>query len=366
MEIGIVGLPKSGKTTVFNALTKSTAEISSYKSSAVNPNIGVSKVPDPRLPVMEDIFQPKKVVHAEIKYFDIADTAKSFGKGEGISGQFLNYLSNADALLQVVRAFEDEKVPHIENSIDPQRDITSMDLELIVSDLSIINRRLIKIQESLKAAKPAEREQHSRELELLQKIKSGLEDEIPIRQQSLTGGELKSLSNYQFLTAKPLMVLVNIGEDQLDRASEFENEVSDIFSGSQTEVIALCGKLEMELSQLDDSEAGEFRKELGLLSPATDRVIETSYKLLGLISFFTTVSAELKVWTITAGTAALKAAGKIHSDIEKGFIRAEVISFNDLVKCGTLAEARKQGSLRLEGKNYIVQDGDVITFLFNI
>jgi GTP-binding protein YchF len=365
LEIGIVGLPKSGKTTIFNALTKGKADISSYSSATVNPNIGVSKVPEPRLPVLEKIFNPRKIVPTEIKYFDLAGTAKSFDKDEVISSQ-LNNLCNADALLQVVRAFENEEVPHIEGNIDPGKDITSIDLELICFDLSIICKRLIRIQDSIKAAKPAEREQQSKEQELLQKIKTGLENEIPVRRHSLTNEELKSLSNYQFLTAKPLMILINIGEDQLEQAEVLETRLSTVCFDSQTEVTALCGKLEMELAQLNDTEADEFRKDMGLASSATDRVIAISYRLLGLISFFTTVSAELKVWTIPKGTIALKAAGKIHTDIEKGFIRAEVISFNDLVKCGNLAEARKQGLLRLEGKNYTVQDGDIITFLFNI
>jgi len=366
LEICIIGLPKSGKTTIFNALTKGKADTRTYVTTAVTPNFGVSKVPEPRLQVLDRIFHPKKIMPAEVKYADIAGAAKGLGKGEGIGGQFLNYLSNADALLQVVRAFEDENVPHVDSSIDPKRDITTMDLELVFSDLTIIDRRLKRLEDSLKGAKPSERDLLLKEQALLQKIKSELEKDVPIWQQGLTAEEFRSLANYQFLTAKPMLLVINIGENQLTQASSLEAEIRSAYSHSQFEVVALCGKLEMELTQLSDDEAVEFRNALGLAEPAVDRIIRISYQLLGLISFFTTVSEELKAWTITKGTAALKAAGKIHSDIEKGFIRAEVVGFHDLDRCGSLAEARKHGLLRLEGKNYIVQDGDIITFLFNI
>jgi len=366
LEISIIGLPKSGKTTIFNALTRGRAEVTAYAPTTLAPNVGVSKVPELRLQALAKIFQPKKITPAEVKYVDIAGIAKGFGKSEGISGQFLNYVSNADALLQVVRAFEDENIPHIEGSIDPKRDIATMDLELIFSDLAMIERRLERLEVSLKDPKPSERDPHMREQALLQKIKSGLDKDIPIWQQGLTTEEIKSLASYQFLTAKPMLVVINIGENQLAQAPSLEVKMRSAYSHPQFEIAALCGKLEMELTQLNDAEAEEFRNALGLPEPALDRIIRLSYQLLGLISFFTTVSAELKAWTIPKGTTALKAAGKIHSDIEKGFIRAEVVSFHDLDRCGSLAEARKQGLLRLEGKTYIVQDGDIITFLFNI
>jgi len=366
LEICIIGLPKSGKTTIFNALTKGKADTKTYATTAATPNIGVSKVPEPRLQALDGIFHPKKVTPTEVKYADIAGAAKGLDKGEGIGGQFLNYLSNADALLQVVRAFEDENVPHVDGSINPKRDIATMDLELVFSDLTIIDRRLKRLEDSLKSAKPSERDLLLKEQALLQKIKSELEKDVPIWQQGLTTEELRSLANYQFLTAKPMLLVINIGENQLAQASSLEDEIRSAYSHSQFEVVALCGKLEMELTQLSDDEAVEFRNALDLPEPAVDRIIRLSHQLLGLISFFTTVSEELKAWTVTKGTTALKAAGKIHSDIEKGFIRAEVVGFNDLDRCGSLAEARKHGLLRLEGKTYIVQDGDIITFLFNI
>jgi len=366
VEVCIIGLPKSGKTTIFNVLTRGRADTTTYTTTHLAPNIGVSKVPEPRLQILDKIFHPKKVMPAEVKYVDIVGIAKDFGKGEGISGQFLNYLSNADALLHVVRAFDDQNVPHIDGTINPKRDIATMNLELIFSDLAIIERRLKRLEDSLKGVKQSERDPLLKEQALLKKVKSELEKDIPIWQQSLTGEEVRSLSNYQFLTAKSMLLVINIGENQLTLDSSFEADIRSTYSHSQFEVVALCGKLEMELTQLDDADAAEFRKTLGLTEPAADCVVRLSYQLLGLISFFTTVSDELKAWTIPKGTSAVKAAGKIHSDIEKGFIRAEVVNFHDLERCGSPAEARKHGLLRLEGKHYIVQDGDIITFLFNI
>jgi len=362
MKVAIIGIAKSGKTTIFNALTRGKAEVAAY-SPTLAPNTGVAKVPDSRLSMLEGIFQPKKTVPAEVSYTDIAGPIKGFGK-EGAGGEFLNYLTTADALLQVVRSFEDAKVPHPEGSIEPKRDIASLDLELAISDLAIMERRLDKLETSLKGAKAAERESYLREQLLLQKVKAELEKDIPIRLQGLAEEEFKMLANYQFLTAKPMLVVLNIGEEQIPQASQLEGEISSLYP--QFAVVALCGELEMELSQLSDDEAKEFRESMGLSKPALDRVIDISYGLLGLVSFFTTVSSELKAWTIPGGTPAPKAAGKIHSDMERGFIRAEVISYSDLESCGNIAEARKRGLLRTEGKNYIIQDGDVVTFLFNV
>jgi len=366
VEICIIGLPKSGKTTIFNALTGGKAETKAYASTSLTPNIGVSKVPEPRLEILNNIFHPKRIIPAEVRYVDIAGIAKGLGKVVGIGGELLNYLSNADALLHVVRAFEDDNVPHISGTIDPKRDIATMDLELIVSDLGIIERRLRRLEDALKGAKGMERGSLLKEKSLLQKIKSGLDNEIPIWRQSLAPEEIKSLANYQFLTAKPMLIVINMDENQVAQAHTLEAELRSACSYSQFKVVALCGKLETEIAQLSTDEAQEFRNALGLTEPALDSVIRLSYQLLGLISFFTTVSGELKAWTIPKGTTALKAAGKIHSDIEKGFIRAEIVSFEDLARSGSLAEARRQGLLRLEGKNYIVQDGDIITFLFNV
>ena len=366
VDIGIIGLAKSGKTTVSNALTKGKADTGDYTTESVTPHIGITKVPEPRLKTLADMLQPKRVVPAEVRYIDIGASVKSLVKDKGIGGEMLNQLSNAAALINVVRAFSDERIPHVEGSLDVERDIATMNLELVFSDLAIMERRLERIETSLKGAKAPERQAFLQEQETLMKFKADLEKDIPIRELKLTTSEAKTIANYQFLTAKPLLIVVNIGEDQLPEAESLEAELNSRYAQEKCRVITLCGKLEMELSQLENSEAEEFRTDFGLKESGLDRVIKLSYELLGLISFFTTVSSEVKAWSIQNGTSALKAAGKIHTDMERGFIRAEVISYDDLVKCGNLSEARKKGLLRLEGKDYIVRDGDVITFLFNV
>jgi len=361
VDIGIIGLAKSGRTTVFNALTKGKAGTEGLAS-----HIGVARVPEPRLKVLTDMLHPKRVVPAEVTYHDVGASVKGLVKEKGISGQFLTQLSNVDALINVVRAFADESIPHIEGSVDVERDIAAMGLELAFSDLALLERRLQRIDISLKGAKQPERQDLLREQEMLGKVKTDLEKDIPIRELKLTTGEARVMANYQFLSAKPLLIVVNIGEDQLPQAVSLEAELNLHYSRPKCRLITLCGKLEMELAQLDNSAAEGFRTEFGIRESGLDRTIKLSYELLGLISFFTIASGEVKAWSIQNGTSALKAAGKIHSDMERGFIRAEVISYDDLVKCGSVAEARKKGFLRLEGKEYIVQDGDVITFLFNV
>ncbi len=366
VDIGIIGLAKSGKTTIFNALTKGKADTGTYTAESLTSHLGVVKVPEPRLKTLTDMLQPKRVVPAEVRYTDIGASVKSLAKDRSIGGELLSQLSNVDALINVVRAFPDERIPHIEGSVDTPRDIATMDLELTFSDLVIIERRLERINTSLKGAKPPERPGLLHEQDTLMKFKADLEKEVPIWQLRLTDSEAKAVAGYQFLTAKPLLIVVNIGEEQLPEAASLEAELNSSHSREKCCIITLCGKLEMELAQLDNEAAAEFRADFGLKESGLDRVIKQSYELLGLISFFTTASNEVKAWSIPSGTSALKAAGKIHSDMERGFIRAEVISYDDLVKCGNLAEARRKGVLRLEGKEYIVQDGDVITFLFNI
>jgi len=361
VEIGITGLAKSGKTTIFNGLTKGKADITSG-----DPHIGVAKVPEPRLKVLTDMLHPKKVVPAEVKYIDIGASAKGLDKDKAKSGQLLAELSNVDAIINVVRAFADESIPHIEGSLNVERDIASTNSELTFSDLFLIEKRLERIEVSLKGAKQLERQGFLHEQELLMKIKAHLEKNTPIRELELNADEARAIAGYQFLTAKPLLIVANIGEEQLPKAASLEAELNSHYSRPKCHIIALCGKLEMELAQLDDSAAEEFRSEFSIQEPGLDRAVKASYELLGLISFFTIASGEVRAWSIPKGTPALKAAGKIHSDMEKGFIRAEVIGYDDLIKCGSLAEARHKGLLRLEGKSYIVQDGDIITFLFNV
>ncbi len=366
VDIGIIGLAKSGRTTIFNALTRSQADTRRYTQEGSAPHIGTAEVPESRLQVLADMLHPKRVVPASVTYVDIGASVKGLVQDKGIGGQLLAQLSNVDALINVVRAFSDESVPHVEGSLDIERDITNMDLELTFSDLALLERRLEKIEVSLKGAKQPERPGFLREQELLMKIKADLEKDVPIRELTLAPEESRTVANYQFLTAKPLLVVVNIGEDQIPQAESLAAELSSRYSRPKCRLITVCGELEMELAQLDDSAAEALGAEFGIKRSAVDRIIKLSYELLGLISFFTTASAEVKAWSIQSGTEAVQAAGKIHSDMERGFIRAEVISYDDLVKCGGLPEARKRGLLRLEGKNYTVQDGDVITFLFNV
>ena len=366
VNIGIIGLPKSGRTTIFNALTKGKADTGSYHREASAPHIGVARVPDPRLDGLTKMLHPKKVTPAEIRYIDIGASVRDLAKDSGIGGELLNQLSKADTLINVVRAFAQDSVPHIEGSLDVGRDIETMNLELAFSDLVLQERRLEKIGVSLKGSKATERQALLREQELLTKLKADLEEDIPLRELKLTADEAKIITHYQFLTAKPLLIVVNIGEEQLPQASSLEAELRERYSRPKCNLITLCGELGMELAQLEDDAAGELRTEYGITESGLDRTIKLSYELLGLISFFTTVSDEVRAWSVKNGTSALKAAGRIHSDMERGFIRAEVISYEDLMKCGSLSEARKKGLLRLEGKNYPVQDGDIITFLFNI
>jgi len=361
IDIGIIGLAKSGRTTIFNALTKGKADTGNPAS-----HIGIAKIPEPRLNTLADMLHPKRVVPVEVRYIDIGASVKSLAEEKTPSDQFLGQLSNVDALINVVRAFTDESIPHPEGSLDVERDIAAMNLELAFYDLAIIERRLKRIEDSLKGAKPPERQVFLREQELLARIKGSLEKDTPVRELSLTKDEVKTIAGYQFLTAKPLLILVNSGEEQLPQSTSLEAELNSHFSRPKCRLISVCGKLEMELGQLENSAADELRADFGISESGLDRIIKISYELLGLISFFTTVSSEVKAWSIKHGTEAVNAAGKIHSDMERGFIRAEVISYDDFMKCGSLGEARKKGLLRLEGKNYIVQDGDVITFLFNV
>ncbi|MFC1974457.1 redox-regulated ATPase YchF [Chloroflexota bacterium] len=366
VNIGIIGLAKSGRTTTFNALTGGKADTESYTKEGLAPHIGIARVPEPRLKTLADMLHPQRIVPTEVTYTDIGASVKGLVKDTTVGGQFLTQLSNVDALINVVRAFTDESIPHVEGSLDIERDIATMNLELAFSDLALLERRLERIKESLKGAKQPERQGLLREEETLMRIKAELEKDVPIRELGLATEETRTIANYQFLTAKPLLIVVNIGEDQLPQAASLEAELSSHHSRPKCGIITLCGKLGMELAQLDDSAAEGFRTEFGLRESGLERIIKPSYELLGLISFFTIASGEVKAWSIQNGTNALKAAGKIHSDMERGFIRAEVISYNDLMKCGSLPEARKKGLLRLEGKSYIVQDGDVITFLFNV
>lgn len=363
MKIAIVGLPASGKSTLFAALTGGKAH-GVGQGSGVASRLGVARLPDPRLETLETIFRPRKTIPAEVQYVDTATAPVEPGTRMELQGELLNYLMSADELLHVVRAFADERVPHPESTVDPARDVASFDLELTFSDLAIIDRRLQKVEESLKGAKGAERDRLQQEEALLQRIRVGVEQKMPIRKQELSSHELKELSNYQFLTAKPMLLALNIGEGQIPDADALEQRMHAQYPDFP--VVASCAKLELELQQLSPPEAREFREAMSLETSSLDTILRRSFEELGLITFFTTASDQLQAWNVPRGSTAVKAAGKVHSDMERGFIRAEVVAFPDIERYGSLAEARRHGVLRSEGKDYVVQDGDVITFLFNV
>ncbi len=360
MEIGIIGLPKSGKTTIFNALTRGKAETRAFAAAGVEPNIGVVKVADERLEGLGSLLKPKRLVPAEVKYVDVALAAD---RKEGLSGPARSHLTKTDALILVTRAFRSEAVP-VSGGVDPWRDIAAVSAELVLGDLAIAEHRLERIAESLKSPRSPERDALIKERALVERIKAALENGAAVRDQGLSSEEGRAAESYQFLSNRPVLLVLNVGEDQLPQASALEEEAVRRYP--KFPAAAICGKLEMELAQLDDVEAAEFRTAMGVSEGALQRVIRLSYELLGMISFFSTAHGEVRAWSVRRDTPAPRAAGKIHSDMERGFIRAEVVAYRDLVKTGSVAEAKKHGLLRLEGKTYLVQDGDVITFLFSV
>ena len=366
MAIGIFGLPLSGKTTVFNAVTRGHADTASFRAGASQPNIGVAKVPDPRLSVLADISKPRKIIPAEVEYIDIPAAPEGFGKTKGIGGEYLNLLQRCDALLLVARAFSDPSVPHVQETVDPYRDTATMQMELTFSDLAILEKRQERISSQLKSARQSERDHLTREQDLLSTIKAGLENETPVREQALPAEAKPLLENFQLLSAKPLIIVFNIGEDDVSRTVDIETEMTAQLTRSGVGTAALCGKLEMELAAMTPEDEADFRESLNAGEPGLDRMINLSYDLLGLISFLTTGEDETRAWTITKGMTAVEAAGKIHSDIQRGFIRAETVAYEDLARTRSIAEARKQAVLRTEGKTYVMQDGDVVNFLFNV
>ena len=365
MDVGIVGLGRAGRTTVFNAVTRGRAQTGF--GGGQEPNVGVVKVPDRRLDALAAIYRPRKVTPAEVRYVDFPAAGAHFGRGEGPGGQFLNEVRRADALIHVVRAFADPAVPHPEGSVDPARDVATLDLELAFADLALLERRLERLEAELRSLKAGERGAGERERALLARLKASLEAEQPLRALELTEDEQRLIAGYRLLTLKPLLVLLNVDEADIARREQIEQEFRQRYAQPHTEVAALCGRLEMELLELPPAEAAEYRRALGVgEETGLDRAIRLSHALLGLISFFTVGPDECRAWTVPAGATAPQAAGKIHSDMERGFIRAEVVRFEDLVATGSEAEAKRRGLLRTEGKSYVVQDGDVLHILFNL
>jgi GTP-binding protein YchF len=353
VEVGIMGLPGAGKTTVFNALAQQKAEVGGF---ATEPHRASVKVPDERLTRLSEMFRPAKTTPAEVRYIDVAA-----GAGEAKAAQLMGQLRTADALVHVVRAFESDAFPHPSGSVDPKRDLDEMNAELSLADLSVIERRIDRLERELKLGKAPAGNPQWRELELLQQFKPVLEDGGAIRNLELAEADRKLLRHYGFLTEKPVLVLLNTG-DEVESAPKLELEKRR----GIVDVAALAGRLEMELGELEEAERAEFMADLGISELGLGRVIRLSYSLLQLISFFTVGEDECRAWTVKRDAPALEAAGQIHSDIQRGFIRAEVVAYDDLVKTGGLVEARKAGVLRQEGKTYQVQDGDVINFLFNV
>ncbi|MCY4652009.1 MAG: redox-regulated ATPase YchF [Dehalococcoidia bacterium] len=365
MEIAIIGLPFSGKTTIFNAATRGAAQVAGY-SSAARPNIGVAKVPDSRLETLSALYQPDKTTHAEVTYVDLPAAPDGLGQTKGISGEYLNRIQSADALVVAVRAFEDPSVPDGGDGVDAFRDIETMLYELTFADLEILERRLQRIEQNAKSARSGDRDAMLREKALISRLRDSLEDGSPIRNQALSREEARRVNEFQFLTAKPVIVVVNAGEDQMDEADEILKRLESEVTTDGVLCSALFGKMEMELSEMDPEDEEEFRESLGAGESGLDRMVRLSYAALDQITFFTCGPKDVRAWTVTRGDDAVRAAGRIHTDMARGFIRAEVVTYDDLTRCGSENEARKQGVLRQEGKTYTVEDGDIMHFLFNV
>lgn len=366
MQIAIVGLAASGKTTVFNTLTRGHAETGGFGGLTLN--VGVVKVPDNRLDRLAAIFHPKKIVHAGVTYVDLpAPPASSEGHvgTEELPAEHLARLRDSDALLHVVRAFEDPSVPHPDGDVDPARDLEHLDLEFMLADLAMIDRRLERLGSSGRHGTPAEREANEREEVILRRLKGSLEAGRPIRDAGLDSDEAKAIRGFRFLTEKPVFVLLNIGEREIPGSPALVERIAATYRHGHALVEALSAKIEMELGELEPDEATAFMAELGIAESGLGRVIALSYRLLGLISFLTAGPDEVRAWPVPDGSSAVDAAAAIHSDLARGFIRAETVAFEDLVTLGSMAEARKAGRLRSEGRTYRVRDGDVLEILFS-
>lgn len=365
MKLGIVGLPNVGKSTLFNSLTKAGAESANYPFCTIDPNVGVVTVPDKRLDVLGEMYHTKKIIPAAIEFVDIAGLVKGASKGEGLGNQFLANIREVDAIVHVVRCFENTNIVHVDGSIDPLRDIETINLELIFSDLEILERRIAKTVKLSRNDKAA-----AKELGLLNRIKAHLEENKMAKSFTTEDEDEQAwLAGYNLLTAKPVIFAANVSEDDLadDGASnEGVKAVREYAAQENCEVFVVCAEIEEEIAQLDDEEKKMFLDDLGLEESGLEKLIKASYHLLGLISYLTAGEPEVRAWTITRGTKAPQAAGKIHTDFERGFIRAEVVGYDDLMACGSHAAAKEKGLVRLEGKDYVVQDGDIMLFRFNV
>ena len=364
MKLGIVGLPNVGKSTLFNALTNAGAESANYPFCTIEPNVGVVAVPDKRMDVLAEMYNPEKYTPAVIEFVDIAGLVKGASKGEGLGNKFLSHIREVDAILHVVRCFEDDNIIHVDGSIDAMRDLETINLELIFSDMEILERRMDRVKKAMKGDKSL-----ATELEVLERVYAALEAGKCARTLELTADELDMIAEANLLTMKPIIYVANVSEDEAGSEptdNAMYNSLKAHAASENAEVIAICAGIEAEIAELSDDEKAMFLEELGISESGLDRLIKKSYSLLGLISYLTAGPKEVRAWTIVKGTKAPQAAGKIHSDFERGFIRAEIVSFDDMMKCGSVNAAKEQGLMRSEGKEYVIADGDIVLFRFNV